>query len=99
MRLGQLMRGDAPVVVLLESLQADSAEDLLGRAELREQPLKIVRAFDSAAQLVRQHRLGGSWRSDDQDVIRRQQGDDCAVDQIDTLEEHAVEFFADSREL
>ncbi len=49
MRLGELVVSHAAVIVLLETLQAHRAEDLLGRAELRQQPLEVVGAPDSPA--------------------------------------------------
>jgi hypothetical protein len=68
MRLGQLVVGDAPIIILFESLEADRAENFLGRAELGEQPLKVVGTVDTTAELVRKLLFGSSRRTDHQDV-------------------------------
>ena len=98
-RLGQLVRGHAPVVVVLEAAQADRAENLLGRAELGQQPLEIVGALDPPAELVGQHRLGRAGRSDDEHVAARKERAERAVDQFGAFLEVLVEFLADAREV
>ncbi len=74
MRFGQLMGGDAPVIVLFQRLKADRAEDFFGRGELGQQPLEVIGAFDALAQLLSEHRLGSPRRSDNQHMIGRKQG-------------------------
>ena len=81
MRLGQLVGGETPVVVALEGLQADGAEELLGRGEARQQPLEVLRALDATADFVREHRLGGARRADHQQVLAGEQPDQRAVDE------------------
>ncbi len=67
-RFRQLVIGDAAIVVLLEAFEAHGAENLFGRSELGQQPLKIVGALDAAAEFVGEHRFGGSGRTDHQDM-------------------------------
>ena len=98
MRLGQLVHRDAPIVVFLEAFEADRAEDFLGRAELGQQPLEIVRALDAAAQLVGQHRFRGAGRPDHQHMVGGQQRSQRAIDQIGAFEEAAIQFVADARD-
>src|SRR4030095_2636754 len=86
MSLGQFMIGYAAVIVLLQGLEAHGAKDLLRGREAGEEPLKIICAFDAPAHLVRQHRLGGAGRPDDEHVMRREERSQRSVDQIGPLE-------------
>ena len=88
MRFRQFTVGDPAVVVLLQGLETHRAEDLLGRGEAGEQPLKVIRPLDAPAQLVGEHGLGRAGRADDQQMLRRQQCRQSAVDQVAALEEH-----------
>ena len=64
------------VAVVLQRLQRQRAEQLLGRREARQQPLEIARAVEGTVQAPRQFALGGARRADQQHVFagqRRQQ--------------------------
>ena len=92
--LRELVGGHPPVVVLLQPLQAHRAEQLFGRGEAGQQPLEVPGAFDAAAQLVREHRLGRPRRSDDQQVPGREQGRQGAVDEFASFQERLPQLVA-----
>ena len=98
-RLGQLVRRDAAVLVLLERAQAHRAEHLLGGGELGEQPLEVARAVDAPAELVGKHRLRGAGRSEQQHVLAGQQGRERALDHLAALDEDLAELAADRGQL
>ncbi|MBF8254946.1 MAG: hypothetical protein HW373_1641 [Deltaproteobacteria bacterium] len=95
MCFGQFMAGHPAIIVLFQGFEAHGAENLFRRAEAGEQPLKIVGPFDSPAQLVGEHRLGGARRADDQQVVGGEQRGQSAVDQLDALQKHLFQLFAD----
>ena len=94
-RLRQLVRRQPPVVVLLERLQADRSEQLLGRREPGEQPLEVVRPGEPAADLVGEHRLGGARRADHQHMLRCDKRHERAVDELGSLQEDLLQLVPD----
>ena len=71
---GQVAVDQALVAVVLQRLQRQRAEQLLGRGEAREQPLEVARAAEGAVQPPRQFALGGARRADQQHVFAGQRG-------------------------
>jgi hypothetical protein len=97
-RFGQLSGRDAPVLVGFERLQADRAEDLLGRGELGEEPLKVERSLHAPAELVGEHRFRGARRTDEQDVGAGDERDQRPLDHVAALGERLLELVADASE-
>ena len=93
--LRQLVGREPAVVVLLERLQADRAEQLLRRREARQQPLEVGGPVDPPADLVGEHRLGGAGRPDHQHMLRRDERHERAVDQLVPLEEDLLQLVPD----
>jgi hypothetical protein len=94
-RLRQFVAGHAPVVILLQGLQTDRAEDFFRSCESSEQPLEVVSAVNPPAKLVREHRFRRSGGADDEDVVGRKQSSQRPIDQIRSFEEGLFELVTD----
>jgi hypothetical protein len=91
-RLGKLVRRHAPVLVALERRERDRAEQLLGRREAREQPVEVAGAVEAAAELLREHRLGGAGRAHEEHVLSREQRGERGVDRLVAFDEEPAQL-------
>jgi len=90
-RLGQLAGDDTRVPVLLERLEADRPEQLLGSRELREEPFEVA-AAEGLRDGAHERALRGAGWPDEQDVIARENGAERTVDDLAALGEAGVEL-------
>ena len=91
---GQLAGDDAGEAVLLQRLERDGAEELLGRGELGEQALEVG-AAEGDGDGADQRRLGGAGRAEQQDVLAGEDGGQGAVDDVLALGEAGGEVGAE----
>jgi len=89
-RLRQFVGRHTPVLVAFEGLQRHGPKQLLGRRELGEQPLEVLRPVDAPAQFVGEHRLGGPGRADQQQVLPGEQCGECPVDDLGAVKEELL---------
>jgi len=85
-RLGQLAGGEPDEAVLRQSLEADRAEQLLGRRELGEQPLEVA-AAEHLREAADERRLRGARRAEQEHVLAGEHRREGAIDDVLALGE------------
>src|SRR5207245_4143733 len=75
---------------LLEGGDRDRAEQLVGQREPRQESLEVARSLDRAREHPNHHALRGPLRTDEEDVLAGEEGQDQPFDLLASLEEAAL---------
>ena len=98
-RLRQVAAGEPREPVLLQGRDGHGAEQFVGQGEAGQEPLEIFRALDGAREEADHQAFRGALRSDQEQVLPRQEGEQESFELLAAFEEVPFHLLLEGLEL